>query len=273
MAPPLPPSLRSGRIPFLPQLRRDRSACGPADIPFLPQLRRDRSACGPAAIPFLPQLRRDRSACGPAAIPFLPQLRRDRSAGHACEFVVERRAGAGKALPEGLGCQAADAGRLGRRQAFDADKQQRLAVIRRQPGQRPLDAAPEFARRGFLEGGRPRRAARPEADQRIGCRVADGARAAVAVVEIARHGEEPGAETRVRPKAGSGFHQTQPGVLGQILGHLAAARQPCEKGKDPRAVGLVDGVERGGIAVAKPVDERELGVSLHDRHNAPSARA
>ncbi len=159
-----------------------------------------------------------------------------------------------------------------RGQAFDADEQQRLAVIRRQPGQRPLDAASEFARRGLLEGGRPRRAARPEADQRIGCRVADGARAAVAVVEIARHGEEPGAETCVRPKAGSGFHQTQPGVLGQILGHLAAARQPREKGKDPRPVGLVDGVERGGIAVAQPVDERQLGVPLHDRHNAPSAR-
>ena len=55
------------------------------------------------------------------------------------------------------------------------------------------------------------------------------------------------------------------------LGHLAAARQPREKREDPRAVGLVESVERGRVAVAEPADERQLNVPLHDRHNAQPA--
>jgi len=167
--------------------------------------------------------------------------------------------------------RATGAGRLGRRHAFDAHEQQRFTVARGQQGQRPLDTALEFARRGFLERRRPRAAAWPEADQLVGRRVADGARAAVAVVEIARHGEEPGADARIGTKAGSGFDQAQPGFLGQVLGHLAAARQPREKREDPRAVGLVEGVERGGVAVAEAADERQLNIPLHDRNNAQPA--
>jgi hypothetical protein len=67
--------------------------------------------------------------------------------------------------------------------------------------------------------------------------------------------------------------EPQPGFLEQVLGDVATARQPDQEREQTRVEGRVDAIERVGVALPKPLDERQLGIPVHDSTNARQPRA
>jgi len=62
--------------------------------------------------------------------------------------------------------------------------------------------------------------------------------------------------------------QPQPRFFEQILSDIAAVRQPDEKAAQPRIVGVVHGIERGGVSRAQSSDELQLELAVHHCINA-----
>jgi hypothetical protein len=91
-------------------------------------------------------------------------------------------------------------------------------------------------------------------------------------VQVPRHGEQPGTESRVGPQPRRVRHEAQPGFLEQVFGDVPAARQPhqeCEETDIERGVHLVECL---GVTLTETLDEGQLTVALHV-HNSHNARA
>ena len=69
------------------------------------------------------------------------------------------------------------------------------------------------------------------------------------------------------------LHQPQPRFLEQVFSDLTAPRQPHQKREQTEIEGVVDGVERRLVTVAKPIEQCELGLPFHQRTNARRAIA
>jgi hypothetical protein len=94
----------------------------------------------------------------------------------------------------------------------------------------------------------------------------------VADVQVARDGEQPGAQPGIGAQPLGVLHEPQPGFLEQVFGDIAAARQPNEERQQTRVERGVDMVESVGVPLTKPLDQRELGLPLHSSTNARRPR-
>ena len=92
-------------------------------------------------------------------------------------------------------------------------------------------------------------------------------------VQIARDGEEPWPQTRVRQQPGRVADQPEPRFVEQILGERAISSHPEQEREHPWPVHVVHLVERAGVAGAEPRHEHLLVVWSHRCHNPPAGRA
>ena len=149
----------------------------------------------------------------------------------------------------------------------------RLAVGERQGADGGLDAPPGLAGDRHIERRGRRRPRWPESDQAGRVRILQHARTAVADVEIARHGEQPGPQPRVGLEVCGPGDQAQPGLLEEVFGHLAPPRQSSQEVEQPRVEAVVHGIERVGVAGAQPADQGELRLAVHAAHNAQAGQS
>ena len=62
--------------------------------------------------------------------------------------------------------------------------------------------------------------------------------------------------------------QPQPGLLKEIFGNVPAARQPRKEVEEAAIEGIVDGIERSGIARPQASDKLKLELAIHRSTNA-----
>src|SRR5262249_14193778 len=84
--------------------------------------------------------------------------------------------------------------------------------------------------------------------------------------------KQPWAKSGVLPQPTRMLHHSQPCFFEEVLGHVAAPRQPQQERVKAPVERLVDRIERVGVPDAEPVDERQLGVPVHMSRNAWASR-
>ena len=92
-------------------------------------------------------------------------------------------------------------------------------------------------------------------------------------MQVARDGEEPGAQTCVGVQPVRMLHQSKPCLFEQVFSDIMATRQSQQKREQTEIEGVVDGIERRFITAAQSLDERRLGLRVHGIHNARQATA
>ena len=63
-------------------------------------------------------------------------------------------------------------------------------------------------------------------------------------------------------------HEAQPGLVGQVLGHVPAPRQAREEREDPRVEQSMRFLKGIGVAAAQASDQIDVGIRIHNGHNA-----